>query len=53
MKSLSMMGTKGPNPSADVLRAAFSSEKGRERKHEREFPESKVDRQEVFETRLS
>jgi hypothetical protein len=53
IKSLSMMGTNGPIPSADVLRAAFSSENGRERRHEREVPESRVDKHEVFETRLS
>jgi hypothetical protein len=53
IKSLSMMGTNGPIPSADVLRAAFNSRKGRERRHEREFAESKVDEHEVFDTRLS
>jgi hypothetical protein len=47
-----MIGAKGPNPSAEVLRAAFSSEKGRERRHEREVPEFKVEKQDVFETRL-
>ena len=46
MKSLSIIGTKGPYPSADVLRAAFRLEKGSERRHEREVPDPKVDNQE-------
>jgi hypothetical protein len=53
MRSLSIIGTKGPYPSADVLRAAFRSEKGSERRHEREVPDPKVDKQEVLETRPS
>jgi hypothetical protein len=53
MKSLSMIGTNGPYPSAEVLRAAFRSEKGSERRHESEDPESKLDRQEVLDTKLS
>lgn len=52
-KSLSIIGAKGPNPSAEVLRAAFSSEKGRERRHEREDPELRVEKHDVFETKLS
>jgi hypothetical protein len=53
MRSLSIIGTKGPYPSVDVLRAAFGSEKGSESRHEREVPDPKVDKQEVLETRPS
>jgi hypothetical protein len=53
MKSSSIIGTNGPKPPANVLKAAFSSGKERERRHERDSPESKVDAQEVFDTRPS
>jgi hypothetical protein len=53
MKSLSIIGTKGPYPSADRLRAAFRSEMGSERRNEREVPDPKLDKHEVPETRPS
>ena len=52
-KSLSIVGAKGPRPLVEMLRTAFSSEKGRERRQEREEVVLTVEAQEVLVTMVS